>query len=84
MRSGTSIGANFEEALGGQSRKDFLSKIYLSYKEARETKFWLRLLKDTDYISEIEANSLIVDCEELLKIMGATISTLKRQKKTEI
>ena len=46
LKSGTSIGANVEEAIGGQSRKDFLSKISIAYKEARETKFWLRLLKD--------------------------------------
>ena len=47
-RSGTSIGANIEEGIGGQSEKDFYSKIAISYKEARETHFWLRLLRDTD------------------------------------
>ncbi len=48
LKSGTSIGANVEEAIGGQSRKDFLSKISIAYKEARETKFWLRLLRDSN------------------------------------
>jgi four helix bundle protein len=46
LRSGTSIGANIEEAIGGQSKKDFLSKLSIAYKEARETNYWLRILKD--------------------------------------
>lgn len=49
LRSGTSIGANVEEATGGQSKKDFIAKISISYKEARETKYWLNLLTATDY-----------------------------------
>ena len=52
LRSGTSIGANVEEAIGGQSKKDFFAKLSISYKEARETKYWIRLLFDTDYINE--------------------------------
>ena len=51
LKSGTSIGANVEEAIGGISKKDFRAKMSISYKEARETQYWLRLLKDTDYIS---------------------------------
>ena len=51
MKSGTSIGANIEEAIGGQSRRDFFAKLTISYKEARESHYWLRLLKDTGYIS---------------------------------
>ncbi len=47
LRSGTSIGANVEEAIGGQSKKDFIAKISIAYKEARETHYWLRILKDT-------------------------------------
>ncbi|GAB7257032.1 hypothetical protein OBPA_14970 [Polaribacter sp. OB-PA-B3] len=49
LRSGTSIGANIEEAIGGQSRKDFLAKLTIAYKEARESHYWIRLLKDTDF-----------------------------------
>lgn len=50
LRSGTSIGANVEEGIGGQSEKDFFYKMTISYKEARETKYWLKLLRDTGYI----------------------------------
>ena len=78
LKSGTSIGANLEEAVGAQSRKDFLSKIYISYKETRETYYWIRLLRDTDYLTKNEANSLIKDCEELLKLLGKSISTIKK------
>ncbi len=50
LRSGTSIGANVEESIGGQSKADFIHKLAIAYKEARETSYWLRLLKDTDYL----------------------------------
>lgn len=52
LRSGTSIGANIEEAIGGHSEKDFYAKLTIAYKEARETHYWIRLLTDTDYISK--------------------------------
>jgi len=54
LRSGTSIGANIEEAIGGQTDKDFFAKLTIAYKEARETHYWIRLLTDTDYISKKE------------------------------
>jgi four helix bundle protein len=72
-RSGTSIGANMEEAVGGLSRKDFIMKAGIAYKEARETHYWLRLLRDTDYIDTTQAASLLQDCEEILKIITAII-----------
>ena len=72
-RSGTSIGANMEEAVGGLSRKDFIAKCGISYKEARETHYWLRLLRDTDYLEAQQAASLLTDCEELLKIITSII-----------
>ena len=77
LRSGTSIGANVEEGIGGQSEKDFYSKLNISYKEARETHYWLRLLRDTHYLSEEETLSMLNDCEELLKIIGTIIKTMK-------
>ena len=77
LRSGTSIGANIEESIGGQSDKDFLSKISISYKEARETIYWLKLLQATDYLSEQEAVSLLNDAEEIWKILGKIQITLK-------
>jgi four helix bundle protein len=81
LRSGTSIGANTEEALGGQSDKDFYAKLNIVYKEARETSFWIRLLKDTNYFEETHAVSLQTDCEEILKIVGSIIKTMKAKLK---
>ena len=78
LASGTSIGANIEEAIGGSSRKDFKAKMNISYREARETKFWLRILRDTGLLEENLAKSLIADCEEILKILTAIINSLKR------
>ena len=77
LRSGISIGANIEEAIGGQSKKDFTAKLSISYKEARETHYWLRLLTDTGYILNKHSASLLNDCEELLKIIGSIIKTMK-------
>lgn len=77
LRSGTSIGANIEEAIGGSSKRDFKAKLNISYKEARETKYWIRLLRDTDYIDETAANSVLEDCEELLKILYSIIQSSK-------
>jgi four helix bundle protein len=76
LRSGTSIGANIEEAIGSQSKKDFASKISISYKETRETKYWIELLKETDYLDYQQYQSLLVDCEELLKIIGSIKKTV--------
>ena len=77
LRSGTSIGANVEEAIGGQSDKDFFAKLTISYKEARETKCWIRLLTDTDYLTHNQSESLLSDIEELLKIIGSILKTLR-------
>ncbi|NGP87506.1 four helix bundle protein [Fodinibius halophilus] len=77
LKSGTSIGANIEEAIGAQSRRDFKAKLSISYKEARETHYWLRLIRDSKLIKPELANSLIENCDELLKILGSIIKTLK-------
>ena len=77
MRSGTSIGANVEEAIGGQTKKDFLSKMSIAYKEARETHYWLRLLRDSNVLDAKQAKSIMEDCEELLKLSGSIIRTKK-------
>ena len=79
LKSGTSIGANIEEAIGGQSDKDFLSKMSISYKETRETIYWLRLLSDTGYLDKKAASELIGDAEELVKIVGAIQRTMKER-----
>ncbi len=70
LRSGTSIGANIEEGVGAESKKDFIHKLSIAYKEARETKYWLRLLKDSEIIEVNLANSLLNDAEEILAILG--------------
>jgi len=77
VRSGTSIGANVEEAIGGFSDKDFLAKLTIAYKEARETHYWIRLLRDTECIESRRAESLLSDVDELLRIIGSIQKTVK-------
>lgn len=77
IRSGTSIGANIEEAIGAQSRNDFIAKMSISYKEARETLYWLHILTDSNFLNKKQSDLLILDCEELLKILGSIIKTSK-------
>jgi four helix bundle protein len=77
LRCGTSIGANVAEAVGSQTDKEFNSKFYISYKEARETQYWIKLLADTSYFSVTQRDSLLVDVEELLKILGSILKTMK-------
>jgi four helix bundle protein len=77
LRSGTSIGANIEESIGGYSDKDFLSKLSIAYKEARETVYWLKLLLATGYLNQEQANSLLNDAEEICKIIGSIQLTIK-------
>lgn len=79
LRSGTSIGANIEEAIGGQSEKDFYAKLTISYKEARETKYRIRLLKDSEYLDKEIANDFLNNVEELLRIIGSIQKTLKNK-----
>ena len=78
LRSGTLIGANIEEAIGGSSRKDFIYKLEIAYREARETKYWLRLLKEAELLDSKLADSFIVDCEEILKILAAILNSSKK------
>jgi len=77
LRSGTSIGANIEEAAGGVSKADFKNKICISYKEARETHYWLRLLNETKYINDNMFQSLEKDCVEIKRILYTTLKRLK-------
>ncbi len=79
LRSGTSIGANIEEALGGQSKKDFQSKLLIAYKEARETHYWLRLLHDSGYIDDKNFDSISLDCNELLRLLGSITKSMKEK-----
>ncbi len=77
LRSGTSIGANIEESIGGQSKADFFAKINIAYKEARESKYWIRLLRDSDYLIIEQSSDLLKDVEELLKIIGSIQKTVR-------
>lgn len=77
LRCGTSIGANIEEAIGAQSEKDFHSKMAIAYKESRETHYWLRLLRGSNYIDDGAFESISTDCEELIKLLGSITKTMK-------
>ena len=77
LRSGTSIGANVEEAIGGQSEKDFYSKMTIAYKETRETHYWLRLLHDAEFINTNLYQTIIADYKKLLKLIGSITKTMK-------
>jgi len=77
LRSGTSIGANIEEAIAGQSKKDFLSKMSISLKETRETNYWLRLLKESKLI-ELDFEPNLKESQELLNIISAIVKTTRQ------
>ena len=77
FRCGTSIGANVAEAQQAQSRADFVSKLNIALKEAYETDYWLRLLHETNYLTESAFQSLISDCRELEKLLISIIKTAK-------
>ena len=77
LKSGTSIGANIQEALGGQSSKDFISKLSISLKEARETKYWLLLLKESS-LTKIDVLPYLEKIEEILKLLSSIIITSKK------
>jgi four helix bundle protein len=79
LRSGTSIGSNVNEALSAESKKDFIHKLGIALKEAKETSYWLNLLGDSDYISKDVFISLIGLCNELNKILSSIILTTKEK-----
>ena len=79
LRSGTSIGANIEESIGGQSDKDFLAKFSISYKETRETIYWLKLLIATNYLDKEQTNTILQNAEEICKILAKIILTTKQK-----
>jgi four helix bundle protein len=74
LRSGTSIGANVEEATAAQSRKDFISKMSIASKEARETRYWLRLL-DKSKLVDIEYSGYLTDVEHIINILTKIVKT---------
>ena len=80
LRSGTSIGANIEEAQASQSEADFISKYSISCKEARETHYWLRLLGTSDIVSKASLASLLDECDQLIAILTSIIKKLRAKK----
>lgn len=79
LKSGTAIGALIREAEFGQSRADFVNKMQIALKEANETDYWLNILRDSSYINDRMFQSLNDDCQELIKLLVATVKTAKKR-----
>jgi four helix bundle protein len=79
LRTGTSIGANVTESQQAQSKPDFVSKISIALKEASETKYWIKLLGATEYLSENQTKSILDDCVEIEKILVTILKSAKNQ-----
>jgi four helix bundle protein len=84
LRSGTSIGANVEEAIAGQTDKDFIAKISIAQKEARETRYWLKLMIETDFLTAELCETLLQDIEEINKIIAKILLTMKSKPKQNL
>ena len=80
LRCGTSIGANFAEAIYGVSEADFMNKLSIAQKEASETIYWLELLYETDFITKEQFDSMLADADELVRLLAAYIITMKKKK----
>jgi four helix bundle protein len=83
VRAATSIGANIAEARDAQSRADFVSKTSIALKEARESHYWIRLMAATELLSEKEAQSLMTDCDELLRLLTSIVKTTRNTKPSQ-
>ena len=79
LRSATSVGANIHEAVASESKRDFIHKLSIALKEARETSYWLHLLTDSNYISNETFKTLNEKCEELIRILNSIILTTKQR-----
>lgn len=82
LRSATSIGANVEEAIAGQSRRDFISKMSIASKEARETKYWIRLLEKSQFI-KYDYGLLLKEIEQIINILTAIVKTSQGESKKQ-
>lgn len=80
LRSGTSIGANANEAVYGLSKADFVAKLHISLKETAETEYWLRVLVMSEILNETEGDSLLLDCLEIKRILISTLNSTKKNK----
>ena len=79
LRSGTSIGANIHEAQGGQSKADFIAKMSIAHKEALESAYWLRLVKDANVVSGIQLVELIDETDQLIRILSSILVSAKNK-----
>ena len=79
LRSGTSIGANINEAQYGCSKADFIAKLHIALKEAAETEYWLRLLEKSGYLDQNMSASMLKDCLEIKRILISSINTAKQK-----
>ena len=77
LRSGTSIGANITEAVSAISRKEFLSKMYIAFKECNETLYWLELLYESQYLNEEDYDKIYENCYELKKLLSSITKTVR-------
>ncbi|MBI5315358.1 MAG: four helix bundle protein [Nitrospirae bacterium] len=82
IRAGTSIGANIEEAIAAQSKKDFLAKMSIALKEARETHYWLRVLRDSGLTTEMETEAHLPACQELIRLLSSITMTTRENLET--
>jgi four helix bundle protein len=81
LKSSTSIGANIEEATAGMSRKDFAAKMAIASKEARETRYWLRLLSDSDIVQDYNFSDLLTEIDEIVKMLTKIVKTTQLETK---
>ena len=79
IRSGTSIGANVEEAQDASSAKDFVQKLSIALREAKETNYWLRIMQMTEMISKEKTNREILECGEIIAILTSSIKSSKKK-----
>lgn len=83
VRSGTSIGANVEEAVAAYSKNDYIYKMNIALREARETHYWLRLMKNSAMLDSEESDPMISESEEIKKVLGAIVSKLRNKSKSK-
>lgn len=81
LRSGTSVGANIKEAIRGQSRKDFLSKMNIALKEISETEYWLELLHESNFLNKQQFESIYSDCQEIIKLLVSIVKSTNKNLK---
>ena len=80
LRAGTSVGANVQEAVVGQSRRDFIAKMSIARKEAHECCYWIRLIRDAGLAPPIEVQALLTESEALARILDSIVKSAKEQR----